>query len=150
MRMKTFAIAVGQFLNETIAPTFPVGMMQGAIGGLSAMIAYQPEILQTVVNRFPALNLLEIVKDGEVDVPLMITGIRGYYAKTDVYKVPLGTGKKPPTYDLTAADAERFCALLNQFSEAERQQSSANAMPPSTPSEPPIGGLRTPEQLLRE
>lgn len=150
MRMKTLALAVGQFLNETIAPTFPVGTMQGVIGGLSAIISYRPEILQTIVNGFPFLNLLNIVKDGEVDVPLVITGIRGYFSKTPVYMVPLGKGEKSPTYDITSADAERFCVLLNQFSEAERQQLSANATPPTPSAPPPTGGLQTPEQLLRQ
>lgn len=153
MKMKTFAAVAGQFLNETIAPTLPLGIMQGAIGALSAMIAYRPEILQGVVNRFPILSSLAVIQNGEVDVPLLVVAIRGYFSKAQSYKFYLRDKKQgeaeAPYYEVTTADAERFCALLSSFNEAELNElaKAQTSAPQPVPATLP-GGLKTPAQVV--
>lgn len=138
MTMKTFSAVIVQYLRETIAPTLPVGVEQGILGAISAVIAYRPDILQTAINKVKVVSALGLVKDGLVDPHLIVSAIRGYFSSSKIYTITLFEGG--PRYDVTEADADRFCTLLMSVYEAQMAENSAKTTA--------ADGVRTPEQVL--
>ncbi len=130
MTVEEFANCLIRFVRQSIVPTLPDGIPRGAVSVALNVAASRTSFAQDLVNNFPALSKIGLVKDGAVDTDLAKVAIRGFFDGGNTLRIPTDMGslvklltgdtsvlnarlnENDNYYELTGSDAESFCALL--------------------------------------
>ncbi len=128
MTVKEFFDCFATFVRQSIVPTLPSFNMKGTVNMALRVMEAKPSLEQDLINHFPILDKMGLVKDGIVDANLATVAIEGFFEGGNTFKVPLEWNVlfnlvfgdkslyKPDEltryYELTGDDAKKFCDIL--------------------------------------
>ncbi len=153
MTVQDFCSLFVNFADENIVPQLPWGYPRGAAGATLALIAAFPHKIQDLVSQSSFAEMIGLVKDGAVDVEMATTVIGGFFKGDNKVGIPLSSSvllawllkgkveketlEKSPCYELTEAEARKFCDILKahvrtQPSTPAARPQTASVIPPET------------------
>lgn len=100
-----------RFIRQSVVPTIPVGLQRGLLTAFASIMEVRPQMAQDLLNQLPFLNTFGIMKEGEVDVDLAETAIRGFFQGGNTYTLKLAGGE----WTMDEKDAQNFCQLLAPY-----------------------------------
>ncbi len=153
MNVQDFCSLFVNFAHETIVPQLPWGYPRGAATACLALLAAEPQKIQDLVGSSSFAGTMGLVKDGVVDVKLATAAIEGFFVGGNKVGIPLSasvliekflkgkveraTLENSPCYELTEAEARKFCDILKAHMRTkpmttEAQPQMASVSPPET------------------
>lgn len=128
MTVKEFFDCTAMFIRQSIVPTLPSSNMKGTVNMILRVMEAKPSLEQDLMNHFPILDKMGIVKDGIVDANLATAAIEGFFEGGNTFKVPLewnvlfnlmfgakslyNPDELTRYYEVTGDDAKKFCDIL--------------------------------------